>query len=511
MAVVAIHCPASLSTNPTPSSFLGHLPSHLGKSRFGQNVQNSVHTCKRTTIKALFWGPRKALETPDTDCSLGHFTLTGSGLEGDSTSSGKPQIVFVSAVSSILEVPSAEWDACNLDSTGPEKFNPFLSHGFLSSLEESGSAVKETGWIPQHIIARDEHKNILGVVPFYLKSHSYGEYVFDHAWADAYYNYGSRYYPKLQCCVPFTPVTGQRFLLRDTPYKDQVFDILVSAMKDLTAKFQVSSLHVTFPLESEWHRMKEKGFLQRMGMQYHWKNRNYKKCVTCNYFLASFDEFLMDMKQNKRRSIRQDRKKISAQNLTMKRLRGDEITFLLIPLDSAYTFGARHWDTFYQFYRNTTDNKSVHVANCLWGSAYLTRDFFHDMGSKLGDNVLLVVAEEGDKLVAGALNLIGGDTLFGRLWGCLPGAYYPSLHFEACYYQAIEAAIELNLDTVEAGAQGEHKVQRGYMPVPTYSCHYIADEGFRKVIEDFLVRETAQVKLVMKLMHESGPFKEATE
>ncbi|KAF7142887.1 hypothetical protein RHSIM_Rhsim05G0116000 [Rhododendron simsii] len=451
----------------------------FGKSRFGQNVQNPVHTCKKTTIKALFWGPRKALETPDTDRSLGHFTLTGSGLEGDSTSLGKPQIVFVSAVSSILEVPLAEWDGCNLDSTGPEKFNPFLSHGFLSSLEESGSAVKETGWIPQHIIARDEHKNILGVVPLYLKSHSYGEYVFDHAWADAYYSYGSRYYPKLQCCVPFTPVTGQRFLLRDTPYKDQVFDILVSAMKDLTAKVLMATLF------------------------------RYMLCLFVGFwillipFYASFDEFLMDMKQNKRRSIRQDRKKISAQNLTMKRLRGDEITFLLVPLDSAYTFGARHWDTFYQFYRNTTENK--------WGSAYLTRNFFHDMGSKLGDNVLLVVAEEGDKLVAGALNLIGGDTLFGRLWGCLPGAYYPSLHFEACYYQAIEAAIELNLDTVEAGAQGEHKVQRGYMPVPTYSCHYIADEGFRKVIEDFLVRETAQVKLVMKLMHESGPFKEATE
>ncbi|GFZ09546.1 hypothetical protein Acr_21g0001450 [Actinidia rufa] len=438
---------------------------------------------------------------------------------------------------------------------------------------------QETGWIPCHIIAEDEDKNVLGVVPLYLKSHSNGEYVFDHSWADAYYSYGSRYYPKLQCCVPFTPVTGQRILLRDTPYKDQVFDMLVSTMKDLTAKVfddytvycqsfaaklskciirwcvscgetttvlldplsclrsvdhqdrprqcrahfvghnmvcqprlllysawllggvfalenescavelrghvcsghhvhgGVSSVHVTFPIESEWHRMKEKGFLQRIGMQYHWKNRNYK----------NFDEFLLDMKQNKRKNIRQERKKISAQNLLMKRLRGHEIK-------------AKHWDTFYKFYRNTTDNK--------WGGAYLTRDFFHEMGSKLGDNVLLIVAEEGDELVAGALNLIGGDTLFGRLWGCLPQAYYPSLHFEACYYQAIEAAIELNLDKVEAGAQGEHKVQRGYMPVPTYSCHYIADEGYRKVIEDFLVREAAQVKLVMKLIHDSGPFKE---
>ncbi|XP_059648297.1 uncharacterized protein LOC132294448 isoform X2 [Cornus florida] len=448
-----------------------------GKSSRGQSIQNSVNKNK---ITALFWGPRKATEPPKVDFSLGDFTLTGSGLEGASANFEKPKKISVSVVSSISQVLPNDWDACNLAATGPKKFNPFLTHGFLSSLEESGSSVKETGWIPQHIIAQDECKNILGVVPLYLKSHSYGEYVFDHSWADAYYSYGSRYYPKLQCCVPFTPVTGQRILLRDTSYKDQVFDILVSAMKDLTAKFQVSSLHITFASESECHRTKEKGFLQRIGMQYHWKNRNYK----------NFDEFLMDMKQSKRKNIRQERKKISAQNLTMKRLRGYEIK-------------AKHWDTFYNFYKNTTDNK--------WGSAYLTRDFFHNMGSKMGDNVLLVVAEEGDELVAGALNLIGGDTLFGRLWGCHPRAYYPSLHFEACYYQAIDAAIELNLDKVEAGAQGEHKIQRGYLPVTTYSCHYIVDEGFRKVIENFLVREAAQVKAVMKLIHDSGPFKDGIQ
>ncbi|XP_052204981.1 uncharacterized protein LOC127809869 isoform X2 [Diospyros lotus] len=477
MAIVSV---ASVAGNPISSPFLGRIPSSLGQSQFGQSLQSCVHTCKRTAIHALFWGPRKAAEPSETDISLGDFTLTGSGLEGVSASSAKPKKVSVSVVSSIAEVPSDDWDACNLDSTGPEKFNPFLTHGFLSSLEESGCAVKETGWMPRHIVARDEHMNVVGVCPLYLKSHSYGEYVFDHSWADAYYGYGLRYYPKLQSCVPFTPVTGQRILLRDTPFKDQVFDIVVSAMKNLTAKLQVSSLHVTFPSESEWHKMKEKGFLQRIGMQYHWKNRNYK----------NFDEFLMDMKQNKRKNIRQERKKIPAQNLTMKRLRGHEIK-------------ASHWDTFYKFYRNTTDNK--------WGSPYLTRDFFHNMGAKLRDNVLLVVAEEGSELVAGALNLIGGDTLYGRLWGCLPRAYYPSLHFEACYYQAIEAAIELNLDKVEAGAQGEHKIQRGYMPVTTYSSHYIVEEEFRNVIDDFLVREAAQVKLVTKLMHDSGPFKDGLQ
>ncbi|KAD3067398.1 hypothetical protein R6Q59_018536 [Mikania micrantha] len=457
-----------------PSPFLGNIDFGLGG--FSGKKQFSVpnHTYR---IKALFWESKKAVDPPEMHLSLDNFTLTKISSKEDSADTEKPKEVSVSVVSSILEVSSSGWDACCLDTTGPEQFNPFLSHGFLSSLEESGSAVKETGWLPRHIVARDEDNSILGVIPLYLKSHSYGEYVFDHSWADAYYRYGSRYYPKLQCCVPFTPVPGPRILVRNTSYKDQVFDILVSAMKDLAIKFQVSSLHITFSSEHEWSALKDKGFLQRTGIQYHWKNRNYK----------NFDEFLMDMKQSKRKNIRQERKKIPAQNLTMKRLRGYEIK-------------AKHWDSFYMFYRNTTDNK--------WGSAYLTREFFHIMGSKLGDKVMLVVAEEGEELVAGALNLIGGDTVYGRLWGCLPRVYYPSLHFEACYYQAIEAAIELKLKKVEAGAQGEHKIQRGYLPVTTYSCHYLLDEGFSQVIGNFLSRETDQVKVVTQLIKDSGPFKD---
>ncbi|XP_057809224.1 uncharacterized protein LOC131023684 isoform X1 [Salvia miltiorrhiza] len=437
------------------SPFLGHT---LRKTLCRRCAPNSD---VGFSIKAIFWGPRKSVEPTKQELSLGDFSLPELRVEGDRSNVDKDRKLSVRVVSSISEILPHEWDACSVDAAGPEKFNPFLTHGFLSSLEETGCAVKETGWVPQHIVAQDDSDNVLGVIPLYLKSHSYGEYVFDHSWADAYYSYGSRYYPKLQCCVPFTPVTGPRILVRNTSYRDQVFDILVSALVALTIKFQVSSLHITFPSADEVGKLKEKGFLQRVGMQYHWKNHNYK----------SFDDFLMDMKQSKRKTIRQERKKISVQNLTMKRLRGDEIK-------------AKHWDTFYKFYRNTTDNK--------WGSAYLTRDFFHNMASKLGDGVLLVTAEEGDELVAGALNLIGGDTLYGRLWGCLPRAYYPNLHFEACYYQAIEAAIELNLDKVEAGAQGEHKIQRGYMPVTTYSCHYILDEGFRKSISDFLIREQAQ-------------------
>ncbi|KMT07909.1 hypothetical protein BVRB_6g146050 [Beta vulgaris subsp. vulgaris] len=466
MAVVFSYCP--------PSKFLGRTPSFFEKAPYQRMSQNYRRSSR---INALFWGSKNAVEPSDTNISLGEFSLIGSGSERADVDSLLPKKVSLSVVSSISEVPSEEWDACAVDMNGPEKLNPFLSHGFLSSLEESGSSVKETGWAPRHIIAKDEVDNVIGVVPLYLKSHSYGEYVFDHSWANAYYSYGSKYYPKLQSCIPFTPVTGARILLRKAPWNDEVFNIIVSALKDLTIKLQVSSMHVTFPTQSQWLGMKEKGFLQRIGMQYHWKNRNYK----------NFDEFMMDLKQGKRKNIRQERKKISAQNLTMKRLRGYEIK-------------AKHWDTFYQFYRNTTDNK--------WGTPYLTRDFFHLMASKMGDQVLLVIAEEQDELVAGALNLIGGDTLYGRLWGCLPESYYPSLHFEACYYQAIEAAIEFKLDKVEAGAQGEHKIQRGYLPVTTYSCHYIVDEDFRKAIEDFLQRETDQMKLVMKVLRESGPFKD---
>lgn len=455
-----------------PPPFLARTSFHSRKTAFRSYTQKSDFGNK---IKAIFWGPRKAVGPSKLELSLGNFSLTEPGLEGDTSNLNISGKLSVRVVSSILEIPPHEWDACSLDAAGPEKFNPFLAHGFLSSLEESDCAVKKTGWVPQHVIAQDDNNNVLGVVPLYLKSHSYGEYVFDHSWADAYYSYGSRYYPKLQSCVPFTPVTGPRILVRNTKYRDQVFDILASALVALT--IEVSSLHITFPSEDEWEKLKDKGFLQRVGMQYHWINHNYK----------NFDDFLKDMKQSKRKNIRQERKKISAQNLTMKRLRGYEIK-------------AEHWDTFYRFYRNTTDNK--------WGSAYLTRDFFHNMASKMGDHVLLVTAEDGGEIVAGALNLIGGDTLYGRLWGCLPRAYYPSLHFEACYYQAIEAAIELNLGKVEAGAQGEHKIQRGYLPVKTYSCHYILDQEFREVISKFLVREKAQLEHVMTLLQESGPFKD---
>lgn len=466
MAVVALsYC------KPSPHPLRFH--PHCGNLWKRENVRR--RTRGASTVTAMFWRSDKSPQVREFDISLANYPLTGS----DTSQEGQ-NVISLSVVSSISEITPSEWDACALDSSQPQSYNPFLMHGFLSSLEDTGCATRETGWMPLHIVAKDESGHVLGVSPLYLKSHSYGEFVFDHSWADAYRSFGGRYYPKLQSCVPFTPVTGPRILTRDTPLKDQVFDAIVSAMTQLAAKLQVSSLHITFPSGAEWNKLKEKGFSQRIGMQYHWKNRDYK----------NFDEFLMDMKQSKRKNIRQERKKIGTQNLKMRRLRGDEIK-------------ARHWDSFYDFYRNTTDNK--------WGTPYLTREFFHYMASKLGDGVLLVLAEENEEPVAGALNLIGGDTLFGRLWGCRPDSYYPSLHFEACYYQAIEAAIELNLKTVEAGAQGEHKIQRGYLPVKTYSCHYIIDEGFRQAIDEFLVRESNQVDYVIKVLHESGPFKETIE
>lgn len=395
--------------------------------------------------------------------------------EAEKENAGGSAIV-VSVVSSISSIPVDDWDTCVFESSGVDSLNPFLLHSFLSSLEDSQSAVAKKGWSPQHLVARDESGGILGVVPLYLKSHSYGEYVFDHSWANAYYHFGRSYYPKLQSCVPFTPVTGPRILLRDGPLKDQVADGLLKSMQELARQFKVSSLHVTFPTEEEWRKMGDLGFLQRVGMQYHWLNGGYE----------TFDDYLMALKQSKRKTIRQERKKVQAEGLCLKRLRGDEIK-------------ACHWDAFYGFYRNTTDNK--------WGQAYLTRDFFHMLGSRMGDRVLLIVAEEQEELVAGALNIIGGDTLFGRLWGCHPKAYYPNLHFETCYYQAIDAAIEWKLKKVEAGAQGEHKIQRGYIPTTTYSAHYFPNDAFGQAVKDFLRRETSQVNLAKELLSESGPFK----
>jgi predicted N-acyltransferase len=352
-------------------------------------------------------------------------------------------------VTGLAEVPAAAWDAC----AGGD--NPFLSHAFLEALEESGSATAKTGWLPQHLLVEDPGGRLLAAAPLYLKSHSYGEYVFDWGWADAYERAGGRYYPKLQCAVPFTPVPGPRLLVHpEAPEGTQA--ALIEALAEVARRHRVSSLHVTFPTEPEWRALGAAGFLQRQGQQFHWQNRGYR----------DFDDFLDALASRKRKQIRRERRDALAGGIEVRVLAGAEIT-------------KRHWDAFFRFYISTSNRK--------WGDPYLTRRFFDLLGERLPERVALVVAEKEGAIIAGALNLIGRDALYGRNWGCLGD--FPFLHFECCYYQAIEFAIARGLARVEAGAQGPHKIQRGYLPVPTYSAHWIADPALERAIADFLRRE----------------------
>jgi predicted N-acyltransferase len=315
---------------------------------------------------------------------------------------------------------------------------------------------------------------VVACAPLYLKSHSYGEYVFDWSWADAYQRAGGRYYPKLQCAVPFTPVTGPRLLTRPGEERAPLVEALIAAMLELARRHEVSSLHVTFPTEEEWSQLGQAGLLQRIGHQYHWENRGY----------ASFDDFLSHLSSRKRKDIRKEREKANAQGLTIRTLTGAEI-------------GPGHWDAFHGFYLDTVGRK--------WGHAYLSRDFFRQLAATMADKCVLVVAENGGRPVAGALNLIGGDTLYGRNWGA--AGDYPFLHFELCYYRAIDFAIERGLKWVEAGAQGAHKVSRGYLPRATYSAHWIADPGFREVVARFLAHEREMIEADIEETAEAGPFR----
>ncbi|KAK9837165.1 hypothetical protein WJX81_007626 [Elliptochloris bilobata] len=363
-------------------------------------------------------------------------------------------------IASIEQVSEEEWDACATQG-GHGETNPFVLHSFLHALEASRSAVKEEGWLPQHVLLQDDLGRLLACCPLYLKSHSQGEYVFDHSWAQSAYHMGIRYYPKLQSCSPFSPVTGARLLVRDPSNAPALTVALARTLQQVADEYKVSSLHITFNTEEEWRALEGEGFLSRIGLQYHWVNRDY----------ASFEDFLAALKQSKRKSIRQERKSVSASGLVLRRLSGCEIT-------------PKIWEAFYRFYRNTTDAK--------WGQAYLTRDFFHRLGETMGDRVVLATAAEADGTpVAGALNLRGSHALFGRNWGCTREVKH--LHFELCYYQALDAAIQLKLPRVEAGAQGEHKIQRGYLPSKTYSSHYIRDPMLRGAVANFLRRERAQL------------------
>jgi len=379
----------------------------------------------------------------------------------------------VNVLGSIKEVEAAQWDAC----AGVD--DPFCRHGFLSALEDSGSASADSGWLARHLIIGDEDGELVACAPLYLKSHSYGEYIFDWGWADAYQRAGGNYYPKLQCAVPFTPVTGNRLLVRnDLPpaVRGELRHALAEAMVTLARRLGVSSLHVTFPTEDEWRHLGEQGMLLRLGQQFHWQNRGY----------ADFDNFLADLTSRKRKAIRKERASVASHGLDSKWLSGNDLS-------------EAHWDAFYGFYRDTTDKK--------WGQNYLNREFFSLLGERMGRDIVLVMAEDSGRPVAGALNLHGADTLFGRNWGC--NANYKFLHFEACYYQAIEYAIRHGLKWVEAGAQGPHKMQRGYLPRLTYSAHWIADPAFRDAIERFVDEERLDLEQEMQFLNGQSPYRQA--
>ena len=384
--------------------------------------------------------------------------------------------ITIKLVNRIGAVTAADWDACaGIGANGAG--NPFLMHAFLAALEESGSATAETGWAPHHLIVTDAAGRMIGAAPMYLKSHSYGEYVFDWGWAEAYERAGGKYYPKLQVSVPFTPATGPRLLVRPGLSAETagiVRSALIGAMERVAGGNQLSSVHVTFPTAPEARALGEAGWLRRAGQQFHWENRGY----------GTFDEFLGALSSRKRKTIRKERREVADSGVAVRPLTGTEIE-------------PRHWDAFHRFYLATADHK--------WGNPYLTRAFFHQIGKTMADRILLVVAERDGRPVAGALNLMGDGTLYGRNWGC--DGEFKFLHFEACYYQAIDFAIREGFTRIEAGAQGAHKIQRGYLPVETHSAHWIADPGFRNAVEKFLERERMHVHAEMAGLSEYSPFR----
>lgn len=390
---------------------------------------------------------------------------------------GGERQIEIRVLPGIDRVPAAVWDACAAPEAaqGGRPLSPFVTHRFLLALEASGSASPREGWAPQHLLASIDGE-VAGAMPLYLKGHSQGEYVFDHSWAHAWERAGGSYYPKLQCAVPFTPATGPRLLVRpDGPVApDRIRAALLQGAVQLAGRQGVSSLHITFCTEEEWAFGARAGLLQRTDQQFHWQNAGY----------ADFDAFLDAMSSRKRKNVRKERRDAVANGIVIRRLVGDEIE-------------PRHWDAFWQFYQDTGGRK--------WGRPYLKRSFFDLAHETMRDDILLVLAEREGRPVAGALNFIGRDTLYGRYWGCIED--HPCLHFECCYYQAIEHAIAHGLARVEAGAQGPHKLARGYEPVTTRSLHWIADPGFRRAVADYLEQERAAVAAEAGALRRMVPFR----
>jgi predicted N-acyltransferase len=383
----------------------------------------------------------------------------------------KPEIV-ARVTGSAAEIGQAAWNAC-ANPQGVSDPHPFTRYEFFAACEESGSAAPRTGWRPCHlVIARDGA--IDGLMPLYLKNHSQGEYVFDQAWADAFGRAGGSYYPKLQASVPFTPVTGRRLLAASEETRTALLATATAAVAELEA----SSLHIAFLTEAEWKAAGALGYLQRTDQQFHWENRGY----------ASFDQFLGELSSSKRKNLRKERAAVFAAGVEFDWLTGGGIT-------------ETHWDVFFEFYMDTGGRK--------WGHPYLTREFFSRVGQSMSEQIVLILARRNGAYIAGALNFVGEGVLFGRNWGCTE--FIPFLHFETCYYQAIEFAIQRGLKKVEAGAQGEHKLLRGYLPVQTYSAHYIAHPGLRRAIADYLSREREAVAENIEALEEHGPFRKNME
>lgn len=373
---------------------------------------------------------------------------------------------------SLSNINKIDWNRCANNDIS--KYNPFLSYEFLNALEKSDSLNPNTGWFPTYLLIENNKKELLGCVPSFIKNNSMGEYVFDHEWANAYQRSGGSYYPKIQISIPFTPVTGKRFLIRDKIDNEEIISNLSQQLSKLTVETGSSSAHITFLTAEEAKVLKDLGWLIRKDQQFHWKNNNYK----------CFDDFLINLTSRKRKNIKKERAILKGSSIEIEHINGEDICDF-------------HWDHFYNFYLDTTIRK--------WGTAYLNKDFFKIIGDTMKKNILLIMAKKNNKYIAGALNFIGGDTIYGRNWGCVEDHKF--LHFELCYYQAIDFAINNNYKSVEAGAQGTHKISRGYSPEITYSAHWMKEKNFSDAIQEYLKYEVLEVEKSKKILENYLPFK----
>ena len=372
----------------------------------------------------------------------------------------------IELASSLSNIDKNQWNKLNICN------HPFTSYEFLNALETSNSVSTKTGWTPKHILVKNAANNLIGASPNYLKMHSYGEYIFDHSWANAFENAGGQYYPKLLSAIPFTPATGPRILL--SPQKnnnDEIFKLIIGTYEQLVKNNNLSSAHINFITKQLSDTLNKRNWIKREGLQFHWYNKKYQ----------SFDDFLDELKSTKRKAIKKERKKINEYGLTIERLTGDALNVKI-------------WDSFYEFYLSTIDKK--------WGGAYLTKDFFYSINRSMKNKILLVIAKKNNDIIAGALNFVGENTLYGRNWGSKLDI--PFLHFELCYYQAIEYAIENKIQIVEAGAQGHHKIQRGYIATATYSAHYIQNDSFDKAIRGFVEMEANEINKQIEVINQQG-------